>query len=89
MLWERPVGDVCRDVLFLYFLTAVTPQTNAVTFVRGLAYMVSIHPDLPPDAKVKVVQDIETRSLIFHKRQEEKPIEEECLDGFSRIEEQN
>ena len=89
LLWERPVGDVCRDVLFLYFLTAVTPQTNAGTFVRGLAYMVSIHPDLPPDAKVKVVQDIETWSLIFPKRQEEKTIEEECLDGFSRIEEQN
>ncbi|WP_214083868.1 tetratricopeptide repeat protein [Methanoculleus sp.] len=89
LLWERPVDNVCRDVLFLYFLTAVAPQTNAGTFVRRLAYMVSIHPDLPPDVKVRVVQDIETWGLIFPKRQEEKTIEEECLDDFSRIDEQN
>jgi len=89
LLWERPVDDVCRDVLFLSFLTAVTPQTNAGTFVRRLAYMVSIHPDLPPDIKVRAVQDIETWSLIFPERQEEKTIEEERLDDLSHTEEKS
>lgn len=87
LLWERPTDKV--DVLFLYFLTAVAPQTNARTFVERLAYMVSIYPSLHPDAKARVIQDIETWSLIFPDRQGRKIVEEECLDDLSRIEEQN
>jgi hypothetical protein len=38
LLWERPIDDICRDTLFLYFLTAIAPEVDAGAFMGALAY---------------------------------------------------
>jgi len=72
LLWERPIDDICRDTLFLYFLTAIAPEVDAGAFMGALAYVVSIDPGLIPDTKARMIQDIEMWSLIFPEHQGEK-----------------
>jgi len=77
LLWEKSIDGICRDTLFLYFLTAIAPEVDAGTFMEALAYVVSINPGLASGAKAGVIQDIEMWRLMFPERWGERAIEGE------------